>query len=80
MFESKYFTIRLEIGPDEDAYLPHEKVQKLLKQASRIRGDVITQLVFIDDKLNQYLARYFCNNPKKGDELRSMTFNRKARV
>jgi hypothetical protein len=80
MFESNHFTIRLQTGPDEDAYLPPEKVQKLLKRASGFRGDVINQLVFIDDKLRQYLDRYFCDNPKKRDELRSMTFNRIARV
>jgi hypothetical protein len=79
MFEPNRSTITLQTGPDdEDDYLPAEEAQKLLEVASRFRGDVINETVYIEDKLHKYLARYFRNDPKKSDELRKMTFEKKA--
>jgi hypothetical protein len=53
MFESKYFTITLQTAPGEDVDLAGEEAQKLVQEASRFRGDVVNQVVYIEDKLNQ---------------------------
>jgi hypothetical protein len=63
----------------EENYLPAEEVQKLLEVASRFRGDVINETIFIEDKLHKYLASHCRDGSKKSDELRKMTFERKAR-
>ena len=78
MCESKHFTIRLEPGDDLD--LPPEKAKRLINRASRFRGEVVNQMVFIEHKLTEYLARCFRDMPKKRAELDSMKFNRKARI
>ena len=79
MFESKHFTITFQTAPGEDADLPGEEAQKLVQEASRFRGDVVNQVVYIEDKLNQYFARYFHDSSEKSEKLQSRPFDRKAR-
>jgi hypothetical protein len=70
----------LQTAPDgEENYLPAEEVQKLLEVASRFRGNVINETIFIEDKLHKYLASHCRDGSKKSDELRKMTIERKAR-
>jgi hypothetical protein len=76
MFESKHFTITLQTAPGEEADLPPEETQKLLEGVSRFRGDVINETIYIEYKLEKYLAR---NDPKKSDKLEKMTFAKKAK-
>jgi hypothetical protein len=71
--------VTLQTAPGEDADLPGEETKKLVQEASKFRGDVVNQVVYIEDKLNQYFARYFHDNPEKSEKLQSRPFDRKAR-
>jgi hypothetical protein len=53
--------------------------KKITFRPKRFRGDVINETIFIEDKLHKYLASQCRDGSKKSDELRKMTFERKAR-
>ncbi len=75
------FPITHETYSGESPYDPEpEEVRNLVEVGNRFRGNLINETVYIEDKLEKYLAKHFHNDPKKGNKLpEEMSFDQKLK-
>ena len=72
------FPITHETSRNESPYAAEpEKLRNSVEVGNRFRGDVINETVYIEDKLEQCLAKHFHNHPKKLNKLPKMSFDQK---
>ena len=59
MYSTKYFTLTLRGPKDASADISDDQAQKIYSTAAQFRGEVINELIHLENKIELLLSRYF---------------------
>ena len=65
MYSTKFFTLTLRGPKDAGADISDDQAQKMFSTAAQFRGEVINELIHLENKIELLLSRYFGSTKAK---------------
>lgn len=70
MYSTKFFTLAIRGPKDAGAGICEDQAQKIFSTAAQFRGEVINELIHLENKIELLLSRYFCSTKGKQNVFR----------
>jgi hypothetical protein len=70
MYSTKFFTLAIRGPKDAGTDISEERAQEIFSTAAQFRGEVINELIHLENKIELLLSRYFCSTKAKQNVFR----------
>ena len=70
MYSTKFFTLAIRGPRDAGVDISDDQAQKIFSTAAQFRGEVINELIHLENKIELLLSRYFCSTKGKQNVFR----------